>query len=71
MFQPLKGHCQGDRTVTGTYTYMYTCNASVRIHCKVMYEDSGVRDMNFLLFKSVHTFIFFGKKYDDPVSAVM
>ena len=73
MFQPLKGHCQGDRTVTGTYTYMYTCNASVRIHCKVMYEDSGVRDANFLLSEvqkctQIHILC---KKYDDFVSAVM
>ena len=49
MFQPLKGHYQGIRTVTGTYTYMYTCNTGVNIQCEVMYEGSGVRDVNFLL----------------------
>ena len=49
MFQPFKGHYQWLRTVTGTRTYLYTCNTNVHIQCEVTYEDSGVTDVNFLL----------------------
>jgi hypothetical protein len=51
MFQLLKAHYQWVKTVTGTCTYMHTCNTSAYIQCKVMYEDSVVRVVNCLLSK--------------------
>ena len=49
MFQRLKCHYEGVRTVTGTCMYMYTCNTSVHEQCEFVCEDSGVRDMNFFV----------------------
>jgi hypothetical protein len=69
MFRPLKGHFQGVRTVTNTYTCMYTYSTSVHIQCEVIYDDTGVRDVNFMLSKVevfvAYTYSFFGHKYDD------
>jgi hypothetical protein len=43
MFQPLKGHYQGVRTVTDICTYMHTSSTSVHRECEAVYDDTGVR----------------------------
>jgi hypothetical protein len=51
------------------------CNTSVHIQCEVMYDSTDVRRVSFVLSKfrclGVYKFIFFGQKYDDPVSVVI
>ena len=37
--------------MTDTCTYMYTCHTSVHIECKAIYDDTGVRGINFVLSK--------------------
>jgi hypothetical protein len=51
MFQLLKGHCQGVRAVQNTCTYMHTYSTSVHILCEAIYDNTGVRDINFMLSK--------------------
>jgi hypothetical protein len=49
MFWPLNSHYQGVRTVTDTCTYMHTYSTSVHIRCEAIYDNTGVRDVNFML----------------------
>jgi len=62
MFEPLKGHYQGVRTVTGTCTYMHTYNTRVHIQCETIYDDTGVRDVHFMFSKvevfEVYTYLY-------------
>jgi hypothetical protein len=66
MFRPLKGHYQGVRTVTDTCTYRHTYNTSVLIQCEVIYDSTGVRDVNFMLSKvevfEVYTYLYSSAK---------
>jgi len=51
MFQQLKCHYQGVRTVTDICTCRHTCNTSVHILFQFMYDNTGVRKVNFVLSK--------------------
>jgi hypothetical protein len=51
MFWPLKGHYQGVRAVTDTCTYMHTYNTSVHVQCEAIYDNTDVKDVNFMLSK--------------------
>jgi hypothetical protein len=57
-----------------SHRHMYICNTCVHIQCKVMYEDSGARDMNCLL-SQVQMFKVYTNLYslakNDSVSVVM
>ena len=69
MFQPLKGHYQGVRTVTDICTYMHTSCTSVHRECEAVYDDTGVGSQCYAVkgsdVSSVYIFIFFGQKHDD------
>lgn len=51
MFQRLKCHYQGVRSVTDTCTCRHTCNTNVHIQCEVMCDNTDVRKVNFVLSK--------------------
>jgi len=42
MFQRLKCHYQGVRTVTNTCTCRHTCDTRVHIQCEVMYDNTDL-----------------------------
>ena len=75
MFQQLKCHYEGVRTVTDTCTCRHTYNTSVHEQCEVMYDNTDVRKVNFVLSKvqmcRCVQFIFSGQTYDDCVSVVI
>jgi len=66
MLQLLKGHYQGVRTVTYTCTYMHMYSISVHIECEAIYDNTGVRGVNFMLssvqvLKCIHIHILWPK----------
>jgi len=55
---------------------MHAYNTSVHIQCEAVYNNTGVRDVNFMLSKvqmfEMYTYSYsFGQKYDECVSMVM